>query len=175
MVELRQFNTSDIDFILNNWSTKDCMKGCCLPYNAKQLAIIINKWATKIYDGKYFEQFAILDAENIVGMISLYEVNSGDVSVGIIIDDKYYKKGYATQAVNFIKEIAKNHGYKKLVSTCRIDNYASIKLHEKCGFINKGKSINKKANLIYSWYYDLYLKHSHNKKCEIIKIPIDFC
>lgn len=158
MIKLRQFNTSDVDFILSNWSTKDCMKGCHFPNSLEQLSMIISKWAEKIYRGKYFEQFAILDSEDIVGVISLYEVDSSNVSVGIIIDEKYYRNGYATQAINFIKEVAKDHGYEKLVSTCRVDNYASIKLHEKCEFNNKGKSINNKGNLIYSWYYDLYLQ-----------------
>lgn len=155
MIKLRQFTISDIDFILNNWSTTERIKGCYFPSDVKKLTKIINEWAARIYQGKYFEQFAILDNECIVGMISLYEFNASFVSTGVIIDKKYYRNGYAVQALNLIKEVAKRKGYKQLISTCRTDNYASIKLHEKCKFNNRGKSINKKGNEIYSWDYDL--------------------
>lgn len=155
MIKLRQFTIKDIDFILKNWSTTDRIDGCSFSNNAEQLIAIINEWATKIYQGKYFEQLAVLEYEDIVGMISLHEVSSNTVSFGIIIDKKYYKNSYATQSVNMIKDVARNKGYKQLVSTCRVDNFASIKLHEKCELINKGKSMSKKGNEIYSWYYDL--------------------
>lgn len=155
IIKLRQFTTSDIDFIVNNWSTTERIKGCHFPSDVKKLTKIINEWASKTYQGKYFEQFAIVDNECIVGMISLYEVNASSVSAGVIIDKKYYKDGYAAQALNLIKEVAKNKGYKQLVSTCRTNNYVSIKLHEKCKFNNQGKSINKKGNQIYSWDYNL--------------------
>jgi len=155
IIKLRQFTISDIDFILNNWSNTKRIKGCSFPGNAKQLTRIISEWDTKSCQGKYFEQFAVLDNECIVGMISLYEVNASSVSVGVIIDKKYYRNGYAEEALNLIKEVAKSKGYNKLVSTSRINNYGSIKLHEKCKFNNQGKSINKKGNEIYSWNYEL--------------------
>lgn len=155
MVQLRQFIISDIDFILSNWSATERIKGCRFPDNMNQLTKIIREWTTKSYQGKYFEQFAIVNNECIVGMISLYEVNGSSVSVGVIIDKKYYRRGYAEKALNLIKEVAKDKGYKQLVSTCRTNNYASIKLHERCKFYNQGKSINKKGNEIYSWDYEL--------------------
>lgn len=155
MVTLRQFTISDIDFILSNWSATERIKGCRFPDNINQLTKIIREWTTKSYQGKYFEQFAIVNNECIVGMISLYEVNGSSVSVGVIIDKKYYRKGYAEKALNLIKEVAKDKGYKQLVSTCRTNNYASIKLHERYKFNNQGKSINKKGNEIYSWVCEL--------------------
>lgn len=157
MIKLRQFTISDIDFILNNWSNTERIKGCYFPNDAKKLTKIINEWAAKSYQGKYFEQFAIVHSECIVGMISLYEVNISAVSAGVSIDKKYYRNGYAMQALNLIKEVAKSKGYKKLVSTCRTNNNASIKLHEKFKFNNQAKSINKKGNEIYRWYYELWI------------------
>lgn len=155
MIELRQFTISDIDFILNNWSTTERIKGYHFPNDVENISKLINEWADQRYQGKYFEQFAIVDNEYIVGMISLYEVNINSVSVGVTIDKKYYKQGYATQALNLIKEVAKGKGYNQLLSTCRTNNYASVKLHQKCKLNNFGKSINKKGNEIYSWDYNL--------------------
>lgn len=60
--------------------------------------------------------------------------------VGIFIgDSKYHNKGYASEALKLIMEHAFiDLGLQRIESKQFTSNIASIKLHEKCGFIKEG-------------------------------------
>ncbi|MBI3133286.1 MAG: GNAT family N-acetyltransferase [Bacteroidetes bacterium] len=76
-----------------------------------------------------------------VGAIDLFdfEPRHQRAGVGILIDEKYRKKGYASDALKLVKEYALNVvGIRNLFAVILADNKASIALFEKSGFEKVG-------------------------------------
>lgn len=114
-------------------------------------AMFLN-WKTKEYAGKYFEMFAVIKDEEIVGSISLYQHSESVISCGPTIFEPYRRQGIGKDAMLLAMDIAKSKGYKAVLQQVRIDNMASIELHNKLAFeTNRYIYKNKKGNevLIY--------------------------
>jgi len=140
MLDLRNFNENDID-ILKKYR-----------YPNEEVESILRKielWNCKDSDGKYYEMFAIVDDTKIVGMVSLYQHTNSIISCGPEVFEEYQKHGYGSQAVCKALDIAKSMGYKIAVAQIRIDNLASIRLHEKLGFEMDHEYVNKRGNEVY--------------------------
>lgn len=151
LVYLRSFDETDAQFISSEWADKGRMHGCAFPADIGQVRALIAQWLTELYEGRYFKQFAVVTGDTVVGMASIYEQQSDTASVGIIIDEKHWRKGFASQAIEHLKALAASKGYQRFISSCRTDNEASMRLHEKCGFRKLGKTLNRKGNEIYEW------------------------
>lgn len=94
-------------------------------YQAKQLRLMITSKITN----------------TVVGTIDLYEFDphNNKVGVGILIDEKYQRKGYATQALKIIEEYTFIFlQINQLYSYIAVDNIKSISTFEKCGYLNSG-------------------------------------
>ena len=105
------------------------------------------KWQEKEFEGKYFEMFAVIKDDEIVGMISLYKHSESVISCGPEIFECYRKQGIAEEAMMLAMDIAKAKGYKLVSQQIRLDNTASISLHNKLGFETDGYIYkNKKGN-----------------------------
>ncbi len=100
----------------------------------QQIEAVICDWNKKQFNGKYFEMFAIVSNEKIVGTISLYQHSSEIVSIGPEVFCEYRRKGFAKEAMICACQMAKEKGYKIVSQQIRIDNYASIALHSSLGF-----------------------------------------
>lgn len=113
---------------------------------------LFRKWNEKEYEGKYFEMFAIERDEKIVGRISLYQHSANVVSCGPEIFEEYLRQGFAKEAMTLAMDMAKSKGYKIVLQQIRVDNVASIALHDSLGFeTDEYVYRNKKGNevLIY--------------------------
>ena len=95
---------------------------------------MILEWDTKEYNGKYSEAFAIIDDDNIVGYINLYQHTSQVISAGMSTDVKYRRRGYGEIGLRLALDHGIKLGYKIAVAQVRKDNYASIALHKKLGY-----------------------------------------
>ncbi len=115
----------------------------------EEILSIIQDWQTLDFNGKYFEMFAIVDGDNIVGTISLYQHNDYIISAGPEIFTEYRRKGYAFEAMKQAYEYAKKRGYKIATAQIRKDNIASLQLHKKLGFVLDCEMINKRENEVY--------------------------
>ena len=118
----------------------------------EKIGDLIRKWNEKEYEGKYFEMFAIVRDEEIVGRISLYQHSANVISCGPEIFEGYCRQGVAKEAMVLAMDIAKGKGYKVIMQQIRTDNVASIALHNSLGFETDGYVYkNKKGNevLIY--------------------------
>ena len=105
------------------------------------------KWQEKEFEGKYFEMFYVVKDNEIVGMISLYKHSESVISCGPEIFECYRKQGIAEEAMMLAMDIAKAKGYKLVSQQIRLDNTASISLHNKLGFETDGYIYkNKKGN-----------------------------
>lgn len=122
------------NFIANSEDIGLLQKFYCPNMPIKAIEKMIGDWNSLDYQGKYFEMFAIVQAEKVVGTLSLYEHSKSVVSIGIELFLGYCRKGYGTIAMNKALDICKEKGYKLVYQQVRADNIASIKLHHKVGF-----------------------------------------
>lgn len=99
---------------------------------------LISEWNKKSLNDRYFEMFAIISGNDIIGTISLYRHSSEVISIGPEIFGKYRKKGFAKEAMLCACNIAREMGYKIVSQQIRTDNTASIALHSSLGFETNG-------------------------------------
>ena len=90
-------------------------------------------------DGNYFEVFTLKDGETVVGFVNLYAQQPDAVSVGLDIREPFRRKGCATRAAEPIAALLAEKGVSLIRTHVRTDNEASLRLHEKLGFIRMGQ------------------------------------
>lgn len=142
---LRNFKNADFEYIKQNWTSTERIIGITFPNTFKDYQALISKWGTREYNGKYFEQFIIIDNLIPVGLCSLMEQTKGSVSIGVIIDKNFWRKGYCTRACMELVKKAKEKGYEKAVAGVGEFNTPSIEFCKKFGFTYKETNINKKC------------------------------
>ncbi len=141
MISLRNFTDRD------KKEFQQKVKGTLALDEIKELFV---KWNEKRFEGKYFEMFAVVKDEDILGMVSLYQHSESVVSCGLEVFEDYRKQGVGSQAMLLAMSIAKDKGYKAILQQVRVDNVASITLNNKLGFETDGYVYkNKKGNDIF--------------------------
>lgn len=123
MIYLRNFTEADLN-VLQKYTAQ----------TMEQLQNLIKIWETKSHNGKYFEMFAIMNDEEIVGSISLYQHSDSSVECGPEIWEDFRNNGYGCEATKIALELAKCKGFKIAQAQILTDNFASIALHKKLGF-----------------------------------------
>ena len=122
--------------------------------STEQVEALICDWDKKQLNGKYFEMYAIVSDEKIVGIISLYQHSSEVVSIGPEVFCEYRRKGFAKEAMICACQIAKEKGFKIVSQQIKTNNAASIALHSSLGFESSGLVYtNAKGNQV-----SIYLK-----------------
>ncbi len=100
--------------------------------------------------------FTILDlADQRVGVLSLHsrDLKNGTFSFGVSISMPHRGKGYAEDAVRLLLKYGFwEQRYQKCNSACLQNNPASIRLHEKLGFLQEG--CRRRACFMNGQYYD---------------------
>ena len=99
---------------------------------------MIDEWSTCVCNGRFFEIFAIISDEKVVGYVSLYEHSKTVVSAGAEVVAEERCKGAASEAVSLLIQYAAGKHYRIILDQVRKDNAASIRLHEKLGFESDG-------------------------------------
>jgi RimJ/RimL family protein N-acetyltransferase len=113
---------------------------------------MITEWESNTYQGKYFEMFAIIADDAIVGSASLYEHSKNVVSIGVEVYPDQRRKGYAAEGMRLIMNHARDLGYRIIQDQVRTDNQASIALHNSLEFETDGyvfKNAKDKDVLLY--------------------------
>lgn len=144
MIVLRHFNDNDISTLRENVLFKS---------SDSEIIETIKLWNTFEFNGKYFEMFAVCKDNLIVGTISLYQHDDDTIGIGPEIFYVFRKKGYASIAMKQALEYTKKKGYRIATAQIRKDNTASIKLHEKLGFVLTGETTSRRGNAVF-----VYLK-----------------
>lgn len=143
MVSLRHFTPADAQALLESQYSS---------LTIEQAQDMIADWNQLTFQGKYFEVFAILRDETIVGQISLYQHSPSVLEIGPAVYPAHQRHGYAKEAMMLALEIARGKGYRIAEQQIRCDNAASIALHENLGFETDGyRYTNRKGHevLIY--------------------------
>lgn len=106
--------------------------------SVEQVEALICDWSKKQFGGKYFEMFAIVSDEKIVGTVSLYQHSSEVVSIGPEVFVEFRRQGFAKEAMMCACQMAREKGFKIVLQQIRTNNAASIALHRSLGFETSG-------------------------------------
>ena len=138
MITLRNF-TNDDEAILQQYRYQSM--------SLEEIKEMISDWNKKEYKSRYFEMFAVMNEQTVIGCISLYQHSENVISCGPEIFTCYRKQGYGKKALSLALEMAKRKGYKIVSQQIRTNNAASIALHQSMGFETDGYVyINKRGN-----------------------------
>ena len=158
-VRLRPLRIEDAEhsFItsLDSPSRRMLQLGIELPTSVELLRSSLEKYVgCKDADGMIL--FVIENLEGVnVGGISWHtrEQKNGTFSFGIVVDRAHRRKGYAEDAVRILLRYAFwERRYQKCNSACVHANEASIRLHEKLGFVEEGRR--RRQFFLKGEYYD---------------------
>ncbi len=129
MVTIRSFTREDAEAL---------QYGLYPDMTRSEISDMIEEWNASVCRGRYFEMFAILFDERIVGCVSLYERSGFIASAGVEVMKEARGRGAASEALSWLTRYAAEKGYRILQDQVRKDNPASIRLHEKLGFQSDG-------------------------------------
>ena len=91
-------------------------------------------------EGPFVHPILLKTGENI-GYVQLVNIGEG-WELGYHIAKAYTGHGYATEASKtFLPAMAKKYGLREIYGICLADNLASVRVMEKCGFVNLYKGI----------------------------------
>jgi diamine N-acetyltransferase len=146
-LSLRAVEPEDLE-ILYKWenSTELWIHGNTLaPYSKLVLREYINNAIEMdIYQSKQLRLMIDLidkDGDITIGTIDLYDIDSYNrrAGIGILIDETYRKKQYATQALELVRDYALNFlRLHQIYAYIWLSNTKSISLFEKAGFKHVG-------------------------------------
>jgi len=77
------------------------------------------------------------ELKNAIGCVDLFDYDAINrrAAIGIIVDKEYRSKGYASEAIELMKDYAFNSlGMHQLYCSVGVDNHASLKLFKVAGF-----------------------------------------
>lgn len=80
---------------------------------------------------------------NFHGAPGINDVGAADaVELGWSVFREHQRKGYATEAALALMEWATHvHGIRRFISATTLDNTASLRVHEKLGFVRTGEIV----------------------------------
>lgn len=102
--------------------------------------------------------YAIIYEGKVVGGCGITKKDTHVGEIGYFVDEKYWGKGIATEAVRSLEKEAADFGIVRLEIIVNPENKASIRVAEKCGYEQEG--VLKKRIKLNGKYHDacLYAK-----------------
>ena len=144
MIEIKKIKMTDAKFIqenLSEWFVK-------IEPTLSNIKQCIKEWKNSLV-------FCIVYNKIPVGIISLGEREEKTLVFGIRIIEEYRNKGIGTEAFKLACSIAKEQGYKCVISSCAKTNLASKRMHEKLNFDLLKLETNPAGYEMYRWAMDL--------------------
>lgn len=139
-IKLRKFNAGDA-YLLKKYQFHQM--------DMNEITDMIALWNKNLYNGRYCEVFAAEYNGALSGWFSMAELPNGRISIGPTVFEPYRQKGIAFSVIRNLLFTAKRNGYSAAEAQIRINNAASIKLHEKLGYIQIKKITNRNGNEVY--------------------------
>lgn len=146
MVSLREFCEKDVAAL---------QKHQYPDLSSTEISQMILDWNKRVYDGKYFEMFAVLKDNDVVGSVSLFQQSEDSVSYGVHIFEGFRRQGFAYEGLLLVMQIAKSKCYRFALANIRKSNAASMKLSEKLGFRYVDEHITSKGISVNSYVKEL--------------------
>lgn len=129
-VSLREINTEDADFMLRLVSDSKVTR--FLPGLIQDREMLIS-WIQSLRPSDHEYIITIEETGEEIGECSLTQ-QSDSAEIGFMLLPKYWLKGYGTEVVTSLIEIARDMRLKELTATTDARNKAAIRLLEKCAF-----------------------------------------
>lgn len=145
-IKLRKFNSGDAYLLQKHQFQK---------MRIKDIEDMIALWNKNSYDGRYCEVFASEYDGTLAGWFSMAALPNGRISIGPTVFEPYRRKGIACTVMKDLLDTAKKNGYSYAEAQIRPNNTASIKLHEKLGYIKGKKIINRNLNEVFVYTKEL--------------------
>ena len=150
---LRKFKIEDAEAMYNSWAT-DPLSNRYLEWNLhkniEETKEIISTWIKEYDNNGYNWIVELKDTHEVIGSITGVHIHKSDlnVEIGYCYASKYWRNGYATEALKRVIDFFLNDCNMHLVEACYISgNPASGRLMEKAGMkkeaILKDRRINK--------------------------------
>ena len=154
---LRQFNDNDGIGIFNSYINDEKF----LYYANKEKVSLeqIKQWLSSIdkkYENKEYYNWVITLKDNeVIGAINLRVDNDNDlVWLNYAIGNRHNNLGYMTEALNAVKDFGLNNlKVRKIIGGCELNNIASQRVMEKCGF--KFEEVRENELLLKDGLHDL--------------------
>ena len=156
-INLRALELDDLEFLFEIENNRKLWKisHTILPFSKYYLEKYVKESNLDIFSEKQFRFVISLENKHPIGLIDLFDFDpvSHRAGIGIVIDKKYRKKGYALESIKLIEDISKNNlQIHQLYVNVGIDNKISLDLFNKLGYIEIG--IKKDWNYINGKYTD---------------------
>ena len=136
---LRKFNMNDLEDFYDYASNEQITKYLTWnPHQSKEESQKILENIFAKYDNKTFRWAIILKKENkLIGSIDVVNLNIADeiVEIGYALNVNYHNNGFMTEAFKEVINYLFNEVNVKEIRACfQIENTASFKVMQKCGF-----------------------------------------
>ena len=161
-VRLRPYRAEDAEqhFIdcLDSPARQILQSGVELPTSVELLKGSLEKYlGCKDAEGVILFVIESLEGKNAGGLsFHSRDEKNGTFSFGVAISRPYWGQGYATDAVRILLRYGFwERRYQKCDSACLHTNAASIKLHQKLGFVEEGRQ--RRQTFYNGEYYDTVL------------------
>ena len=156
-INLRALELDDLEFLFEIENNRKLWKisHTILPFSKYYLEKYVKESNLDIFSEKQFRFVISLENKHPIGLIDLFDFDpvSHRAGIGIVIQNKYRKKGYALESIKLIEDISKNDlQIHQLYVNVGIDNKISLDLFNKLGYTEIG--IKKDWNYINGKYTD---------------------
>ncbi len=93
-------------------------------------------------DGPFVYPIITNDSGKNIGYVQLCQLDDGSWEIGYHVANKFTGQGYATEAVKaFLPVITQKLNIKEIYGICLAENTASVRVLEKCGFVQVYKGV----------------------------------
>jgi ribosomal-protein-alanine N-acetyltransferase len=138
MVELKQVYAADAELIFLSWGR--------YPQNFARLTARAfadvgdaERYLSGLLSGPSDSAFHIVESDGTVVGIVKASITGHRVQVGYVVHEPFRGRGLATRAVAaLVERLEANPGIMRIWATCALDNPASARVLEKCGFEREG-------------------------------------
>ena len=158
---LRHFQEGDEDSVFHNWaSDPEVTKYLTwLPHESIEVTKkILGNWL-KEYEDPKVERYGITlkSTGELIGAIDIAGFIDDTPAIGYCLSRKYWSQGYMSEACSAFVNRLFSIGYKKVIIEADVNNVASNRVIEKCGFVfthqqNKLCSSFKPVMITTNWY-----------------------
>ncbi len=138
-IEFREVESTDFDIVLKwendpkNW----LQSGVERPYTSGEIRAYVKVKQSLLIHGQTRRIIVLKDSRQIVGAVDLFKYDSTTktANLGILIEEEFRRKGYATEAIRKMEKFATNE-LKLTCIECQVleSNPGSQKLFEAIGY-----------------------------------------
>ena len=135
---LRYLDDTDLDAVFSNYANDDEVTKY-LTWTTHQsiedTKKVFEMWKKESLNLKKFHYFIEWkETHELIGSCSVVEFVNGNPEIGYVLGRKWWNPGFMTEACKKLIELLFQEGYTKILIKAAVNNVASLKVIQKCGF-----------------------------------------